>query len=130
MQIAIEDIKIRRRVRVNLDNVEELMESIRHYGLLNPITVNAKYELIAGRRRLEAAKRLGWRSISATVLDDTDRISELELEIEENTQRNDFTEAELLAAYTRLEKMRNPNVFVRIWRAIVAFFKSLFSPKI
>lgn len=130
MQIAIEDIKIRKRVRVNLDNVDELMESIRHYGLLNPVTVNAKYELIAGRRRLEAAKRLGWRSISATVLDDTDRISELELEIEENTQRNDFTEAELLSAYTRLEKMRNPNIFVRIWRAIVAFFKSLFAPRV
>ncbi len=130
MQIAIEDIKIRKRVRVNLDNIDELMESIRHYGLLNPITVNAKYELIAGRRRLEAAKRLGWRSISATVLDDTDRISELELEIEENTQRNDFSEAELLAAYTRLEKLRNPNIFIRIWRAIVSFFKSLFSPRI
>ncbi len=130
MQIAIEDIKIRKRVRVNLDNIDELMESIRHYGLLNPITVNAKYELIAGRRRLEAAKRLGWRSISATVLDDTDRISELELEIEENTQRNDFSEAELLAAYTRLEKLRNPNIFIRIWRAIVSFFKSLFAPRI
>lgn len=129
MQIAIEDIRIRKRVRNNLENIEELMESMRHYGLLNPVTVTSKYVLIAGRRRLEAAKRLGWRSINATVLDDTDRISELELEIEENTQRSDFTDTELMAAYTRLEKLRNPNFFVRLWRGIVAFFRSLFSPK-
>ncbi len=129
MQIAIEDIRIRKRVRNNLENIEELMESMRHYGLLNPVTVTSNYVLIAGRRRLEAAKRLGWRSINATVLDDTDRISELELEIEENTQRSDFTDAELMAAYTRLEKLRNPNFLVRIWRAIAAFFRSLFSPK-
>lgn len=129
MQIAIEDIRIRKRVRNELEHIEELMESMRHYGLLNPITVNSKYTLIAGRRRLEAAKRLGWRSINALVLDDTDKISELELEIEENTQRSDFSEAELMAAYTRLEKLRNPNFLVRIWRAIVAFFRSIFRAK-
>ncbi len=129
MQIAIDDITVRKRVRGNLEGVEELMESMRHYGLLNPVTVNSKYVLIAGRRRLEAAKRLGWRSITANVIDDTDKISELELEIEENTQRRDFTEAELLSAYTRLEKMRNPNIFIRIWRAIVAFFRGIFAPK-
>lgn len=130
MQIALEDIKVKRRVRQKPEEIESLMDSMRRYGLLNPITVNAKYVLIAGQRRLEAAKKLGWHTINAVVLESTDRISELEIEIEENTQRSNFTDAELMAAYSRLEKLRNPNIFVRIWRAIVGFFKGLFSPSI
>jgi len=129
MQIALEDIKVKRRVRQKPGDIESLMDSMRRYGLLNPITVNSRYALIAGERRLEAAKRLGWHTINAVVLDSTDRISELEIEIEENTQRSNFTESELMSAYARLEKLRNPNIFVRIWRAIVGFFKSLFAPK-
>jgi len=128
MQIALEDIKVKRRVRQKPEEIESLMDSMRRYGLLNPITVNSKYVLIAGQRRLEAAKKLGWHTINAVVLDSTDRISELEIEIEENTQRSNFTDAELMAAYARLEKLRNPNIFVRIWRAVVGFFKGLFSP--
>jgi ParB family chromosome partitioning protein len=126
VQIALDDIKVRRRVRQSTPEIEALMDSIRRYGLLNPITVNSKYVLIAGHRRLEAARRLGWRTINAIVVETTDKISELEIEIEENTQRSDFTDQELMAAYARLERMRNPNILVRIWRAIVGFFKGLF----
>lgn len=129
MQIALEDIKIRRRVRRKTEDIEALMDSMKRYGLLNPITINSKNVLIAGRRRFEAARRLGWRMINAVVVEDTDKITELELEIEENTQRSDFTDKELMEAYARLERLRNPNFLVRLWRAIVAFFKRLFSPR-
>lgn len=129
MQIPLEDIKIKKRARKNSPDIEPLMESMKRYGLLNPITVNSRYALIAGSRRLEAARRLGWRTINAIVLDDTDGVSELEIEIEENTQRVNLTDDELMAAYTRLEKLKNPNILVRIWRWIVNFFKSLFAPK-
>lgn len=127
MQIALEDIKIKRRVRRKNEDIEALMDSMKRYGLMNPITVNSKNVLIAGRRRLEAAKRLGWRMINAVVIEDTDKITELELELEENTQRSNFTDRELMEAYARLERLRNPNILVRIWHAIVAFFKRLFS---
>lgn len=100
---------------------------MKRYGLMNPITINSENVLIAGRRRLEAARRLGWHMISANVIEATDRVSELEMEIEENTQRSNFTDQELMKAYTRLERLRNPNIFVRIWRAIVAFFRAIFS---
>ncbi len=129
MQIALEDIKIRRRVRRKTEDIEALMDSMKRYGLLNPITINSKNVLIAGRRRFEAARRLGWRMINAVVVEDTDKVTELELEIEENTQRSDFTDKELMEAYARLERLRNPNFLVRLWRAIVAFFKRLFSPR-
>lgn len=127
MLISIDSIKIKRRVRKEPDDLEALMESMRRYGLLNPITISSRNILIAGERRLESAKRLGWKSIDAVVLTDTDPISELEMEIEENTQRSNFTEQDLLEGYKRLERMRNPNIFVRIWRALVAFFKGLFA---
>lgn len=129
MQIAIDDIKVKRRARQQEGDIEPLMDSMRRYGLLNPVIVNSRNVLIAGARRLEAAKRLGWHTISATVLDSTDKVTELEIEIEENTQRANLTEQELLSAYTRLERIKNPNIFVRIWRAIVNFFKRLFAPK-
>ena len=129
MQIAIDDIKVKRRARQQEEDIEPLMDSMRRYGLLNPVIVNSRNVLIAGARRLEAAKRLGWHTISATVLDSTDKVIELEIEIEENTQRANLTEQELMSAYTRLERFKNPNIFVRIWRAIVNFFKRLFALK-
>jgi len=129
MQIAIDDIKVKRRARQQAGDIEPLVDSMRRYGLLNPVVVNSRNVLIAGARRLEAAKRLGWHTISATVIDGTDKVIELEIEIEENTQRANLTEQELLSAYTRLERLKNPNILVRIWRAIVNFFKRLFSPK-
>lgn len=129
MQIPLEDITIKRRARKKMEDIEPLMDSMKRYGLLNPVTVNSRYALIAGARRLEAAKRLGWRTINAIVIEGTDRARELEIEIEENTQRSDFSDDELLCAYKRLEKLKNPNILVRIWRAIVKFVKSLFAPK-
>lgn len=129
MQIALDDIKIKRRIRKDPGDLEPLMDSMRRYGLLNPVTINSKNVLIAGGRRYEAAKRLGWKTINAVVLDGTDRISELEIEIEENTVRADLSNGELMDAYRRLEKLRNPNIFVRIWRAIVDFFRRLFGKK-
>mgnify|MGYP001009476777 FL=1 len=129
MQIPLDDIRVKRRIREEPEDIEDLMNSMKRYGLMNPITINSENVLIAGRRRLEAARRLGWHMISANVIEATDRVSELEMEIEENTQRSNFTDQELMEAYTRLERLRNPNIFIRIWRAIVAFFRALFSPK-
>ena len=127
MQIPLDDIRVKRRIREEPEDIEDLMNSMKRYGLMNPITINSENVLIAGRRRLEAARRLGWHMISANVIEATDRVSELEMEIEENTQRSNFTDKELMKAYTRLERLRNPNIFIRIWRAIVAFFRALFS---
>jgi len=129
MQIPLDDIRVKRRIREEPEDIEDLMNSMKRYGLMNPITINSENVLIAGRRRLEAARRLGWHMISANVIEATDRVSELEMEIEENTQRSNFTDQELMKAYTRLERLRNPNIFVRIWRAIVAFFRAILSPK-
>jgi len=122
MLVPIEKIKVKKRVRKDLGNLSDLKDSLRAYGLLNPITINSKYELIAGERRLTAAKEIGWTNINANIVDNLTEIEQLEMEIEENNQRKEFTEEELLEGYKRLEKLRHPGFFYKIF----LFFKKLF----
>ncbi|MCR5495558.1 MAG: ParB N-terminal domain-containing protein [Treponema sp.] len=123
MLVNIKDIKIKKRVRKDLGNLEDLKNSLRTYGLLNPITLNSKYELIAGERRLQAATQLGWTNINANILSNISEIDELEMELEENNQRKEFTRDELLEGYRRLEKLRNPSVLGKIIKLIKTFFQ-------
>ncbi|MBQ5998024.1 MAG: ParB/RepB/Spo0J family partition protein [Treponema sp.] len=125
MLVNLKDIKIKKRVRHDLGDLEALKNSLRTYGLLNPITLNEKYELIAGERRLQAAKQLGWTNINAVILNNVSDVDELELELEENNQRKEFTKEELLEGYKRLEKLRNPSPFMRIIKALKRFFEWL-----
>ena len=122
MLIPIKDIKIKRRVRKDLGDLSNLKESLKLYGLMNPITLNKKYELIAGERRLQAAKQLGWTTINANIIDNLSEVEQLEMELEENNQRKEFTEAELMEGYKRLERLRNPSFFYKIF----LFFKQIF----
>ena len=125
MLVKIEDIKIRKRIRQDLGDMDALKESLRTYGLLTPIILNSRHELVAGERRLQAAKALGWMNINAVVIDCLNEADQLELEIEENNQRKDFTQEELLEGYRRLEKARRPPLWMKIWKAIKAFFAEL-----
>jgi ParB family chromosome partitioning protein len=123
MLVQIDDIKTKKRVRKDLGNLEPLKDSMKRYGLLNPITLNGKKELIAGQRRLESAKQLGWTSINAVIVDTRDDVTQLEMELEENTQRREFSNEELLRGY---ERPKHPNIFRIIWNAIKRFFAHLF----
>ena len=115
MLIQIKDIKIKKRVRKDLGDLSALKESLKLYGLMNPITLNKNYELIAGERRLQAATQLGWTTINANIIDNLSEIEQLEMELEENNQRKEFTEKELMEGYKRLERLRNPNFFYKIY---------------
>jgi ParB family transcriptional regulator, chromosome partitioning protein len=126
MQVPVKDIVVRRRIRKDMGDITILAESLKHHGQISPIVISKKNVLIAGGRRLEAAKRLGWRTINAVILENSTELSRLELEIEENTQRRDFSMDELADATKKLYRMQNPGVFRRIFNAIVRFFKWLF----
>lgn len=123
MLVNISEIKIKRRVRKDLGDLEPLKDSLRRYGLLNPVTIDSQYNLIAGERRLAAAKAIGWTSINAVIINNVSSLTKLELELEENNQRKEFTDAELLEGYKRLEKLRNPNFFRRLLNALISLFK-------
>jgi ParB family chromosome partitioning protein len=92
-----------------------LSESIRSYGVLQPLTVTRKeierpeegivveYELIAGERRLRASKLAGLREVPVVIRsgEDTDRMK-LELAIIENLQREDLNPLDRAKAFRRL----------------------------
>ncbi|MFH1013595.1 MAG: ParB N-terminal domain-containing protein [Thermoplasmatota archaeon] len=89
MKKAINDIKIPEGRR-NIGDIDSLVESIREIGLLNPICINNDNMLIAGARRLEACKVLGWREIECNVLSMDDMKLDL-VEIDENLIRLELT---------------------------------------
>ncbi len=126
MLVKISEIQIKKRIRKDFGNLNELAESMNLHGLMNPIVVTRELVLIAGQRRLESAKKLGWKSIEASIVDVPSGIEKLEMEIEENLHRKAFTTDEIVDAYAKLEKLKNPGLFQRIIRYIRKFFRKLF----
>ena len=79
----------------------ELAASLREHGLVQPIVVRqqgTRYQLIAGQRRLAAARREGWKGILARVLEVDDR-QMAEIAIVENLQRRDLDALEKAASF-------------------------------
>lgn len=84
--------------------LDELAESIRIHGLLQPIVVRrgaVGYELIVGERRFRACKQLGWEVVPALVREAEDREA-AELSLIENLQRADLNVFEVAEGYERL----------------------------
>jgi ParB family chromosome partitioning protein len=126
MQITIEDIVVKKRIRKDLGDINSLAASLKQYGQISPIVVSKNNVLIAGGRRLEAAKLLGWRSINAVISDAPGELAKLEIEVEENIQRRDFSPEEIAEASQKIYRLKNPGFFRRLWNAIVSFFRKLF----
>src|SRR5438105_15596123 len=64
-----------RNPRRKLGGIDELAASLDAHGILQPVIVrpvDGHYELVAGHRRVQAARRLGWRQIAAIVRSETD----------------------------------------------------------
>lgn len=87
--------------------LEELSESIKKNGVLQPILVRKlpdkdSYEIIAGERRFRAAKMAGLQNIPAIIKDSTDREA-LEIALIENIQRENLTPIEEAEGYKKLQ---------------------------
>jgi ParB family transcriptional regulator, chromosome partitioning protein len=92
------------RTRFTEENLEELTQSIRANGIVQPIVVrrhNSKYQIVAGERRWRAAQRAGLQKISAIVKDVSDD-KLLELALIENIQRQELNPIEEARAYKNL----------------------------
>lgn len=99
--LPVADIKVGKRHRRDLGDIAALAESLVEVGLLHPVVVTADHRLVAGARRLAAAKQLGWDEIDVTVAANlSEAATLLRAESDENTCRKDFTatEAESLAS--------------------------------
>ena len=126
MLIPISDIKVKKRIRKNMGDLTALSDSMRRFGQICPIVITKKNQLIAGGRRLEAARLLGWRTINAVITEIPEGLSKLEYEVEENIQRRDFSREEAEDAARKIRRLQNPSIFRRILNAIIKFFKWLF----
>ncbi len=92
------------RIRIKEEELEELAQSIREQGIVQPIVVRKTemgYELVAGERRLRAAKRVGLAQVPVVVKEIPDH-KMLELSIIENIQREALNPIEEAEAYHRL----------------------------
>jgi ParB family chromosome partitioning protein len=125
MLIALDSIIVKTRIRRDLGDIEGLMASLKKHGQLTPIILNRNNELISGFRRLQAAKRLGWKSIEAVILDRPSQQQKLEIEIEENVQRLDLSAEDLAEGLMRLHKLRQPGLLSRIWNFILRVLRGM-----
>jgi ParB family chromosome partitioning protein len=126
VQVEIKSIRIKRRIRKDLGDIEGLAESLSRFGQLHPIVITRKRILVSGRRRLEAARMLGWTTIDAITIASRDSVQLLELELDENVQRSQLTRDEVEDTIARLERLKHPGFLCRIWRAFVRFWQRLF----
>ncbi len=97
--------KFQPRANFNTKKLQELIDSIDEKGVIQPIIVRDSedgYELIAGERRLRAAKTLGFTEIPAIVKKEIDDINALQLSLIENIQRDELNPLEEAQAYKRL----------------------------
>lgn len=105
MLIKINDIKINPgRREAAPEDVQRLSESVAEVGMMNPITVDADYTLVAGLHRLEAAKLLGWTEVECTVCG-LDRLHAELAEIDENVIRTGLSDLELSELLARRKKI-------------------------
>jgi len=112
--IPLSEITIHRedRQRRVLDDLPSLADSIARLGLINPITIDHNGVLVAGERRLEACRSLGWTHIPARFFEDLSETDRILIELEENIKRKDISWQEHTAAiakYHELRKAENPD---------------------
>ena len=107
LQLPVESIRPNPRQprhQVNPDELKDLTDSIRAHGVLQPLLVTTDgtdYMLIAGQRRLQAARLAGLDFVPA-ILRQASELQQLELALIENLQRQDLNPLEAAEGYQRL----------------------------
>lgn len=128
-QVSIDSIQRNpRQPRENFDlnELENLAESIREHGVIQPLIVsparNGTYTLIAGERRLQASRKAGLQTVPVVIRHATDQ-QLLELALIENVQRADLNAIEEAEAYQNLAKefrMSHETIAARVGKSRVA----------
>jgi ParB family chromosome partitioning protein len=120
------------RNMIHPENLEELTLSVREHGVLQPLIVTlgesmGQYILIAGERRLQAARLAGLANVPVLVREATDQ-QRLELAIIENVQRADLSALEEAEAYRQLAEdfeLSHESIASRVGKSRVAVTNTL-----
>ncbi len=105
-QVKVSDVKVGDRFREELGDIEELAISIGEKGLVQPISIDGKGNLLAGGRRLAAAGIAGLKTVPAITLEVHGELDSREIELIENTLRKDFTWVERANLERRIYELR------------------------
>lgn len=109
-------IRVGDRFRKDLGDLDDLISSIKEKGIIQPITVDKKLNLLAGGRRLAACQKAGLLEIPCIRRDVEGSVDALEIELFENIHRKDFSWQERCAAekaIMELKKQTDPEWGVR-----------------
>jgi ParB family chromosome partitioning protein len=120
------------RSMMHPEELEDLTASIREHGVLQPLIVtpgdmDGRYVLIAGERRLQAARLAGLDTVPVLVRQATDQ-QRLELAIIENVQRSDLSALEQAEAYRQLAEdfdLSHEDIAARVGKSRVAVTNTL-----
>ena len=106
LQRSVDSIVVGNRHRDDLGDIDALARSMERLGLLQPVTITPDGVLVCGRRRLEAVKRLGWRTLKVWVRSGiSDELSRMLAERDENQQRKDLDEVEQAKLYHEISRL-------------------------
>ncbi|MEM9016271.1 MAG: ParB/RepB/Spo0J family partition protein [Verrucomicrobiota bacterium] len=109
LRVALDEVvpsPLQPRKRFHEENLDELVDSIREHGVIQPLVVrevDGKYELIAGERRWRASTKLALEEVPVILREASDR-DVLEMALIENLQREDLDPLEEAEAYARLAR--------------------------
>ena len=119
------------REKFDIEELENLAVSIREHGVIQPLVVspgkNGIYVLIAGERRLQAARKAGLKTVPVVIRHATDQ-QLLELALIENVQRADLNAIEEAEAYQHLArefKLSHETIATRVGKSRVAVTNTL-----
>lgn len=131
--LKINDIEPNReqpRKIFNEDALEELSESIKEHGIIQPLLVQKEkdyYKIIAGERRWRAAKKAGLKEVPVIIKDYTEQ-QIVEISLIENIQREDLNPIEEAMAYKKLSeefKLKQDEVAERVSKSRTAITNSI-----
>lgn len=126
----IEPNRMQPRKKFDEDTLHELADSIKQYGIIQPLILQRKgklYEIIAGERRWRAARLAGLKKVPAIIKEYTEQ-EIVEISIIENIQREDLNPIEEAMAYQKLIfefKLKQDEVADRVSKSRVAITNSM-----
>lgn len=110
--IQISEIKEVNRFREDYSHVESLVESIKRYGLLQPLTLDANNVLIDGGSRLRALKQLGWTEVPVFYREELSQETIHEMELEANIKRKDFSWQERVLGIAHIHTLKERQAII------------------
>jgi ParB/RepB/Spo0J family partition protein len=105
-KIKFTDIQWGKRNRSEYGDIDDLAESIKEHGLIQPVVLDDDNTLLAGGRRLTAIALLGWEEVPIVYMGSLPPLKRLEIELEENLRRKDLTWQEESKLKLRIDKLK------------------------